>query len=101
MVMLKRTGQESLLNRMMAPSGVVCVAAQDGLWMMGSAHSKRWAQMKQKPKLNRKAVRKRNTPIGGRTCPRHCCGTLGSTQSRALQRVRKALRKPKGGADTC
>jgi len=34
--MLKRTGQESLLNRTMAPSGVVCVAAQDGLWMMGS-----------------------------------------------------------------
>ena len=55
MVMVKRTGQESLLNRTMAPSGVVCVAAHDGLWMMGSGHSKRWAQMKQKPKAKHKS----------------------------------------------
>jgi hypothetical protein len=48
----------------MAPSGAVCVAAQDGLWMMGSARGKRWVQTRQKPKLNRKAVcKKQHIPV--------------------------------------
>lgn len=57
--MWNRTGLQSLLNRVMAPSGAMCVAAQDGLWMMGSARGKRWVQTRQKPKLTRKAICKK------------------------------------------
>ena len=38
-VMLKLKGQQELLNMTMAPSGASCVAAHDGLWMMGPARS--------------------------------------------------------------
>jgi hypothetical protein len=37
--MLKRKGQQELLNMTMAPFGLSHVAAHDGLWMMGSARS--------------------------------------------------------------